>query len=354
VEFGMQFGTFYQLPCAENQSPVQRYEETLIQIQHADALGVDIAWLAELHFFSTFSIMPSPLLVASALAQRTRRIRLGIAVNLLPLHNPLRNAEDAATLDILSNGRLEYGAGRGSIPLHFSGFNVSLEESRQRFLEALDVVLLAWTSETFSYDGKFHQYYDVKVVPKPVQQPHPPIRIACNSSESFQLAGERGWRVFSSPVVVPMSRLKEDIATYHAQLNAHATPRHGDEVALMAPVYVSPSASKAREHPEASITSYFGVLQNMYSTPQAKELARHNPRMQEMQERLKSMTYDHMLENFAIFGEPAFCIDRIQWLKETFGISQFICWFNTGGKIPHQQVMESMTLFAEQVMPYID
>ena len=92
----------------------------------------------------------------------------------------------------------------------------------------------------------------------------------------------------------------------------------------------------------------------MYSTPQAKELAARHPRMQEMQERLQHMTYDHMLENFAIFGEPAFCIDRIQWLKETFGISQFICWFNTGGKIPHQQVMESMTLFAEQVMPYID
>jgi alkanesulfonate monooxygenase SsuD/methylene tetrahydromethanopterin reductase-like flavin-dependent oxidoreductase (luciferase family) len=112
----MEFGTFYQLPSATTQSPQRRYEETLIQIQHADSLGIDIAWLAELHFFPTFSIMPSPLLVASALVQRTRHIRLGIAVNLLPLHNPLRNAEDAATLDILCNGRLEYGAGRGSIP----------------------------------------------------------------------------------------------------------------------------------------------------------------------------------------------------------------------------------------------
>lgn len=350
----MEFGTFYQLPCGQDQSPLRRYEETLIQIQHADSLEVDIAWLAELHFFPTFSIMPSPLLVASALAQRTRRIRLGIAVNLLPLHNPIRNAEDAATLDILSNGRLEYGAGRGSIPLHFSGYNVSLEESRQRFLEALDVVLLAWTSETFSYDGKYHQYHDVRVVPKPVQQPHPPVRIACNSSESFQLAGDRGWRVFSSPVVVPMQRLKDDMATYHAHLNAHGTPRHGDEVALMAPVYVSTSTNKAHEQPEASITNYFGVLRDMYSTPQAKALAARYPRMQEMQIRLQNMTYEQMLEDFAIFGEPAFCIDRIQSLKETFGISQFICWFNTGGKIPHQKVMESMTLFAEQVMPYID
>ena len=92
----------------------------------------------------------------------------------------------------------------------------------------------------------------------------------------------------------------------------------------------------------------------MYNTPQAKALAAHYPRMQEMQTRLQSMTYEHMLENFAIFGEPAFCIDRIQSLKDPFGMSQFICWFNTGGKIPHQRVMESMTLFAEHVMPYID
>ena len=177
----MEFGTFYQLPCAPGQSPLQRYEDTMMQIQQADSLGLDVAWLAELHFFPTFSVMPSPLLVASALAQRTHRIRLGIAVNLLPLHNPLRNAEDAATLDILSNGRLEYGAGRGSIPLHFAGFNVSLEESRERFLEALDVVLLAWTTESFSHEGKYYQYRDVQVVPKPLQRPHPPIRIACNS-----------------------------------------------------------------------------------------------------------------------------------------------------------------------------
>jgi alkanesulfonate monooxygenase SsuD/methylene tetrahydromethanopterin reductase-like flavin-dependent oxidoreductase (luciferase family) len=350
----MEFGTFYQLPCAPEQSPLQRYEETLIQIQHADSLGIDIAWLAELHFFRSFSIMPSPLLVASALAQRTRRIRLGIAVNLLPLHNPLRNAEDAATLDILSNGRLEYGAGRGSIPLHFAGYNIPLEESRQRFLEALDIVLLAWTSDTFSYEGKFYQYQDVQLVQKPLQQPHPPIRIACNSSESFQIAGERGWRVFSSPVVVPMPRLQQDLATYNTLLDEHETSRHGDEVALMAPVYVCTSPTKAREHPEASIMHYFQVLRQMYSTPQASALAALYPRMREMQDRLQSMTYDQVLENFAIFGEPAYCIDRIHWFKQTFGIGQFICWFNTGGKIPHQQVMESMKLFAEQVMPYID
>jgi alkanesulfonate monooxygenase SsuD/methylene tetrahydromethanopterin reductase-like flavin-dependent oxidoreductase (luciferase family) len=349
----MEFGTFYQLPCAAEQSPLQRYEDTLMQIQHADSLGLDVAWLAELHFFPTFSIMPSPLLVASALAQRTHRIRLGIAVNLLPLHHPLRNAEDAATLDILSNGRLEYGAGRGSIPLHFAGYNVALEESRERFLEVLDVMLLAWTTDSFSYEGKYYQYRDVQVVPKPLQKPHPPIRIACNSSDSFQLAGERGWRIFSSSVIVPVPRLQQDITTYNTLLGEHGTPRSGDEVAIMAPIYVASSMARAREHPEASIMHYFRTLRDMYNTPQGQETA-HLPRMQELQERLRQMTYDQVLDAIAIFGEPAYCIERLQWFKETFGMNQFICWFNTGGKIPHKQVMESMRLFAEQVMPYVD
>jgi len=260
----MEFGTFYQLPCAAEQSPLQRYEDTLMQIQHADSLGLDVAWLGELHFFPTFSIMPSPLLVASALAQRTHRIRLGIAVNLLPLHHPLRNAEDAATLDILSNGRLEYGVGRGSIPLHFAGYNVALEESRERFLEALDVVLLAWTTDSFSYEGKYYQYRDVQVVPKPLQKPHPPIRIACNSSDSFQLAGERGWRILSSSVIVPVPRLQQDITTYNILLSEHGTPRSSDEVAIMAPIYVASSMARAREHPEASIMHYFRTLRDMY------------------------------------------------------------------------------------------
>jgi alkanesulfonate monooxygenase SsuD/methylene tetrahydromethanopterin reductase-like flavin-dependent oxidoreductase (luciferase family) len=349
----MEFGTFYQLPCAPEQSPLQRYEDTLMQIQHADALGLDVAWLAELHFFPTFSIMPSPLLVASALAQRTRRIRLGIAVNLLPLHNPLRNAEDAATLDILSNGRLEYGVGRGSIPLHFAGYNVSLEESRERFLEALDVVLLAWTTDSFSHEGKYYQYQDVQVVPKPLQKPHPPIRMACNSSDSFHLAGERGWRIFSSSVIVPAPRLQHDITTYNILRSEHGAPRCGDEVAIMAPIYVAPSLTKAREHPEASIMHYFMTLRDMYNASQVRELA-HLPRLQELQERLQKMTYDQVLDNIAIFGDPAYCIERLQWFKETFGMNQFIGWFNTGGKLPHKQVMESMRLFAEQVMPYID
>ena len=353
----MQFGTFYQLPCAPMQSPQTRYNETLMQIQHADTLNINVAWLAELHFYPSFSIMSSPLMVAAAVAQRAQRIRLGIAVNLLPLHNPLRNAEDAATLDLLSNGRLEYGAGRGSIPLHFAGYNIPVSESRERFLEILDILHLAWTTDAFSYDGAFYNYDNVRVVPKPVQYPHPPLRIACNSSDSFRLAGERGWRIFCSPVVVPMPRLQDDLGTYRSLLQEHDSPPRDDAVALMTSVYVNPSASKALEVPEASLNNYLSVLLQMQNASRAADRSsgsvQVDARAQEMQARLQNMTYEEATRTFAIYGEPAHCIDRIQALKETFGVNQFIGWFNTGGLIPHQQVMDSMTLFAERVMPYI-
>ncbi|MBI3328914.1 MAG: LLM class flavin-dependent oxidoreductase, partial [Nitrospinae bacterium] len=146
----MKFGLFYEIPCAAGQSASQRYEETLAQIELADDLGFATAWLAELHFHGPLAIMSAPLLVAAALARRTRRIRLGIAVNVLPLHHPLRCAEEAATLDVLSGGRMEFGAGRGALAMHFEGFNVPLSEGRGRFLEGLEVIKKAWTEESFS------------------------------------------------------------------------------------------------------------------------------------------------------------------------------------------------------------
>ena len=149
----MKFGLFYQLPCAPDQSVVDRYRETIEQITLADELGFDTAWLAELHFFHPFSIMPAPLQVAVAAAQRTRRIRFGTGVVLLPLHHPLRVAEEAAVADILTGGRLELGVGRGTIAVHFRGYKVPREESRERFEESLAIIRKAWTSERISYAG---------------------------------------------------------------------------------------------------------------------------------------------------------------------------------------------------------
>src|SRR5438552_5354210 len=171
----MRFGFFDQLPCAGGYSERQRYQDLIAQIELGDALGFDTVWLGELHFSRAFSILADPLMVLAAAAQRTTRIRLGTAVTLLPLHNPVKIAEEAAIADILSDGRLEFGVGRGTAPVHYAGYEILQDESRERFEEALDFISLAWTHETFSFKGKYFRAHDLSIVPRPVQVPHPPI-----------------------------------------------------------------------------------------------------------------------------------------------------------------------------------
>src|SRR5262245_57604503 len=174
----MKFGLHYQLPCAPSQSPVQRYRDTIEQAVYAEALGFESVWTVAQQCNTNLSSIPAPLLLLSAVAERTTNLRLGIAVVLLSLSHPVRVAEEIATLDVLSNGRVEFGIGRGSIPTHFSGFGLNQAESRERMLESLELILQAWTSERLSFQGKFFHVDNLAVVPKPVQQPHPPVRTA--------------------------------------------------------------------------------------------------------------------------------------------------------------------------------
>ena len=160
----MKFGLHYQLPCSPSQSPVQRYRDTIAQAVYAETLGFESVWPVEQHFDAGFSILPSPLLLLSAIAERTQRLRLGIGIILLPLSHPVRVAEEIATLDVLSNGRVEFGVGRGVFPSHFAGFGIPQEESRERFLESLQVVRQAWTTERVSFQGKFFTFNNISVV----------------------------------------------------------------------------------------------------------------------------------------------------------------------------------------------
>src|SRR5579871_5169779 len=165
---------------ASHRTEAESFAEAFDLIDSAENWGLDAVWLAELHFAGERSVLASPLTLAAVIAGRTKRIKVGTAVQLLPLVDPVRLAEDAATVDQASQGRLIFGAGRSGFARAYQGFGVDYAESRDRFAEALDIVLKAWKEPSFSYDGKYYHYHNVSVSPKPYQQPHPPVRIAAS------------------------------------------------------------------------------------------------------------------------------------------------------------------------------
>ncbi len=345
----MKFGLHYQLPCSGSQSPVQRYRDTLDQAIYAEALGFESVWPVEQHFNPNLSILPSPLLMLAALAERTHTLRLGIAIVLLPLSHPVRVAEEIATLDVLSNGRVEFGIGRGSIPTHFTGFGLNQAESRERMLESLEIILQAWTSERLSFQGKFYNINNLSVVPKPVQQPHPPIRVAANSVDTFELMGQLGYPIFVAAQVNPFHKIREYLPLYHQARKAAGHPDHGGEdVTLLTPLYIGNDPAQIRRELEPSIKHFLQAVATLYAS--AGLLL--EGRIKEVLERVQRMTYEQMCQVMAVFDTPDACVERLKGFQQEFGMGRVICWFNPGGMVPHEQVMRSMELFATKVMPH--
>src|SRR5438309_8659842 len=157
----MEFGMFHEFPSLPGRSESEAFDEAMEQVDAAEGLGLDVMWLAELHFEPRRSVLSAPLSIASAIAARTSRIKIGIAVQVLPLCHPLRLAEEAATVDQLSQGRLIFGVGRSGFAQTYAAYGVPYTESRERFAETLEIVKRAWTEERFSYSGKYFRYDDV-------------------------------------------------------------------------------------------------------------------------------------------------------------------------------------------------
>ena len=346
----MRFGLFFQAPEATGQTHAERYAEMFDLIALADSLGFDVAWLAELHFGGAFSLLANPLMTVPVIAQRTRRIRIGTAVTLLPLHHPLSCAEQAATADLLSGGRLEFGVGRGSIPSQFHGFRVPVAENRARFDEALEIIRLAWTRDRFSYHGTFYQVEEVAVVPKPLQRPHPPIRVAVHTQESFAHIGDLGLPIYSGTTTTPLPQLREYMALYRAHFAAAGHAWQNDQMALMLPVHVGPTASAARDAMRPGVLKYYKNLRTIFSQL-PESYVDHLPRLRMIEETLANLPFEKFCRDQGVFGDAAEVIDRLQAARDEFGLSQIISWFDQGSMLPRAEVERTMRRFADEVMP---
>ena len=346
----MRFGLFYQVPEAAGQTHAERYAEMLDLVTLADSLGFDVAWLAELHFGGAFSLLANPLMAVPVIAQRTKRIRIGTAVTLLPLHHPLSCAEQAATADLLSGGRLEFGVGRGSIPSQFHGFRVPVAENRARFDEALEIIRLAWTHERFTYHGRFYDIENLEVVPKPAQRPHPPIRVAVHSEESFAHLADLGLPIYSGTTTTPLPQLRQYMALYRERLAAAGHAWQSEQMALMLPVHVGVTGTAAREAMRAGVHKYYKNLQVIFSQlPDAYQ--DHLPRLRTIEENVANLPFEKFCREQAVFGDVGEVVDRLQAARDEFGLSQIICWFDQGSMLPRAEVERTMQSFVDHVMP---
>ncbi len=337
----MEFGLFTEFEAPAGMSHATAFDESLAQMKAAEELGLDAVWLAEIHFQKDRSVLSSPLVVAAALAACTRRIKIGIAVQVLPLSHPLRLAEDVATVDHLSKGRLEFGIGRSGLPGHYQGFNIPYSESRERFLETLEILTKAWTQDRFSHEGKYFQFRDVCAMPKPYQKPHPPIRMAATTEETYPLVGRMGLPIFVAPRTISISDLKRFIVGYHEGWAAAGHAGRGD-IAVSMPVYVAEGERQAREEAEASTMHFFRAI---------SEALKKSETRQASAERLGEISYEDVLREQAIYGSPEAVADRLLALREELRFSSLSAWMNCGSQIPHERVLTSMRLFAERVAP---
>ena len=337
----MEFGLFTEFEAPAGMSHATAFDESLAQMKAAEELGLDAVWLAEIHFQKDRSVLSSPLVVAAALAACTRRIKIGIAVQVLPLSHPLRLAEDVATVDHLSKGRLEFGIGRSGLPGHYQGFNIPYSESRERFLETLEILTKAWTQDRFSHEGTYFQFHDVCAMPKPYQKPHPPIRMAATTEETYPLVGRMGLPIFVAPRTISISELKGFIGGYDRGWAAAGHAGRGD-VALSMPVYVAATERQAREEAEASTMHFFRAISEALKKSETRRATA---------ERLGQITYADVLREQAIYGSPESVADRLLALREELRFSSLSAWMNCGSQIPHERVLTSMRLFAERVAP---
>src|SRR5216117_1760598 len=209
----MRFGTFFFFQAAPGLSHEEVVHRELEQMEWTEELGFDQIWLTEHHFID-HGLAVDPASLAASAASRTRRVRIGLAAAILPFHHPLRLAEQMALIDIISKGRLDVGVGRGNRPAEFKGYDVPQKENRERFDETVDVIQRGWTEERFSYHGRFFSFDDVRVIPKPVQRPHPPLYQVCVTKDGIENTALRGWPMLNSVLFGPVEQLLANRDTY--------------------------------------------------------------------------------------------------------------------------------------------
>lgn len=346
----MKTGLFYV--CESPDDDVQRaYTEMLDQVEYAEGLGFDSVWLAE-HHGSNYGSMPRPAIMAAAIAQRTEKIRIGAMVSILPFENPVRTAEDWAMVDVLSNGRLDFGTGRGYQPREFAMMGKDPAQSRELYNEALDIVLGLWGQEDFSYDGPFHTVSETTLVPRPLQE-SVPTWVAALSPETYQMAAERGVRIITQP---NNRQTLEDLKTNYLAAEEVYLASGFDRSALEFPmnmlVHLAPSRDEAFARAERSFDWYMTKLRGLVPGSDGKPVAKGYETYAAgyAADEAKFSLEGQANERLILVTDPDDAREFMLKLQAELDLKHFTCFMRFGG-LAHDDVKESMRLWATEVAP---
>jgi alkanesulfonate monooxygenase SsuD/methylene tetrahydromethanopterin reductase-like flavin-dependent oxidoreductase (luciferase family) len=310
------------------------YEHLFEQFALLDELDFHQAWVTEHHFHEYGGTIPDPATFLAAAARHTSRLRLGVAISVLPLHHPLKIAESYAMVDAISRGRLDFGLGRGNSELEQQQFGVDYAESPTRFKESAEIIRQAWTHGCVSFEGQHYAYQDIRVLPSPVQRPHPPFWVAANrSDDTYRWAGEQGCHLLVLPYMYEPPVLRQAIDTYRDGLERAEIATESHEVLGRVYVYVADSEAEAVRECGPYLDNYWRVA------------AQHSRAQMPVRG-----AADQIAKGKVIAGSPERVAELIQKHGEELGMSIASCSFHFGG-MPQEMALANIRRFAAEVMP---
>lgn len=334
----MKFSIFQTVQWPEGSDQHERYREAIDQVTVIEELGYHGVWLPE-HHFTRHGITSDSLALLAHLAGLTDRIRLGTAVSVLPFHDPVRLAESIGLVDHLSEGRLDVGIGRGYQWSEYHGFGLGLDEGSDRFEEALDVLLRSWSAEEpFAFDGKYHRYDAAFPQPHPMQTPHPPIFHATASPDGLGRCAENGWSVLLAQGT-PLAKISDTIDLYRAQLDQRDLAFDGAHLVLARGMYCAPTTDEAVSTFVGPYAQFLERAAQVSAPPPAAGEPHRNP----------FDPGDQGVRDGLVCGDPDECTRMIERIAE-LGVGHVMLFMNIAD-VAHEQVLASLELFAERVMP---
>lgn len=340
------------------ENPSGRTEHEIVKEQFelmyaAEDLGFDSIQPAE-HHFSEYGYLASPQVSLAAVAARTKRIRLGTGVVVLPFHNPIRVAEDFALLDLMSDGRVDLGVGRGYQPMEFAGFGVDQTKSREMFDEGIKLVQKCWTEDRVTFHGKHYTVDDLCVRPKPLQQPHPPIYMACLSPETFAIAGAYGLNIFmSSAFGLDAVQAKQGVEAYRKARAENGFDPQSGQIANLFMIYAADSMEQARADFSEPVTWYYRTIAKYVSPPVDQPPVPGYERYQQSRKLASQITFDELVKTPVLAcGDVDHCVERVTYLAREYGFNEMLCWTRIGG-MDRRKVQRAMELISGKIIPRV-